>query len=30
MTDTVRVPRAFSDWFYGAEGYGILDLIRKD
>ena len=23
MTDTVRVPRAFSDWLYGVEGYGL-------
>lgn len=23
MTDTVRVPKAFSDWLYGVEGYGL-------
>lgn len=23
MTDTVRVPKAFTDWLYGVEGYGL-------
>ena len=23
MTDTVRVPKALSDWLYGVEGYGL-------